>query len=130
MVCVRNTDPLEQEIIDRSDVEHITVEQIMRLSPAIELEMERLAILTDLVYVHVDMDALDPEEVPGHGLTVPNGPTSLDLSNALEVMFEHPKAVAFGVASYPVDRDPNGRSLKAVYNLIEGVVNGLNARKA
>ncbi len=128
MVCVRDTDPLEQEIIDRSDVEHITVEQIRRLSPAIELEMERLATLTDLIYVHVDMDALDPEEVPGHGLTVPNGPTSIELSNALEILFEHPKVAAFGVASYPVDHDPDERSLKAVYNLVEGVVKGLMNR--
>ena len=130
MVGVRDTDPLEQEIIDRSDVEHITVEQIRRLSPAIELEIERLATLTDLVYVHVDIDALDPEEVPGHGLTVPDGPTSLELANALEIMFEHPKAVAFGVASYPVDRDPDGRSLRAVYNLVEGVVRGLKNGEA
>ena len=130
MVGVRDTDPLEQEIIDRSDIEHITVDQVRRLTPAIDLEMERLAAIADLIYVHVDMDALDPEEVPGHGLTVEDGPTSLELGRALEMMFEHPAAAAFGVASYPVGRDPDGRSLRAVYNLIEGVVRGLRTRKA
>jgi len=130
MVGVRDTDPLEQEIIDRSDIEHVTVDQVRRLSLAIDLEMERLATLTDLVYVHVDMDALDPEEVPGHGLTVADGPTSAELGRALEMMFEHPAAAAFGVASYPVGRDPDGRSLRAVYNMIEGVVRGLRTRKA
>jgi arginase len=130
MVGVRDTDPLEQEIIDRSDIEHITVDQVRRLTPAIDLEMERLAAVADLIYVHVDMDALDPEEVPGHGLTVEDGPTSIELGNALEMMFEHPAAAAFGVASYPVGRDPDGRSLRAVYNMIEGVVRGLRTRKA
>ena len=128
MVGVRDTDPLEQEIIDRSDIEHITVDQIRNLTPGIDLEMERLASLTDLIYVHVDMDILDPKEVPGHGLTVPDGPTSKELGNALEMIFEHPKAAAFGVASYPVNRDPDGISLKAVYNLVEGVMRGLRNR--
>jgi arginase family enzyme len=91
--------------------------------------MERLATLTDLTYVHIDMDILDPVEVPGHGLTVADGPTSIELGNALEMMFEHPSAAAFGIASYPWRRDPDGVSLKAVYNLIEGVIRGLKNRK-
>jgi arginase len=129
MVGVRDTDPLEQEIIDRSNIEHITVDQVRHLSTAIDLEMERLALLTDLIYIHIDMDILDPVEVPGHGLTVADGPTSIELGNALEMMFEHPSAAAFGIASYPWSRDPDGVSLKAVYNLIEGVIRGLKNRK-
>jgi len=129
MVGVRDTDPIEQELIDRSDMEHITVDEVKRLSPAIDMEMERLATLTDLIYVHVDMDVLDPPEVPGHGLRVEGGPTSLELAEALEVMFEHPKAASFGMASYPSERDPGGVSLKAVHNLIGGVVRGLMNRE-
>ena len=130
MVGVRDTDPLEQEILDRSDVEHISVDQVRNLSTGIDLEMERLASLTDIIYVHVDMDILDPVEVPGHGLTVEDGPTSKELADALEMMFEHPSAAAFGVASYPVGRDPDGRSLKALYNLVKGVVMGVKNRKS
>jgi arginase family enzyme len=91
--------------------------------------MERLAVLTDLTYIHVDMDVLNPEEVPGHDLTVEDGPTSLELASALELMFEHPSAQAFGIASYPACRDPDGVSLKAAYNLINGVVRGLKNRR-
>jgi len=128
MVGVRDLDSLERELLDRSDVERISVDEVRRLSPSIDLEMERLAFLTDLIYVHVDLDVLDPSEVPGHGLTVEGGPTSKKLADALEMMFEHPKAAAFGVASYPAGRDEEGRTLKAVYNLVEGVVRGLKNR--
>jgi arginase len=128
MVGVRDTDPYEQELLDKSEIQYITVDQVKRPSAAIDLEMERLTFLTDLIYVHVDLDILDPHEVPGHGLTVKNGPTSMQLGRTLEMMFEHPKAAAFGVASYPARKDPDGRSLKAVYNLIEGVVEGLKSR--
>ena len=44
-------------------------------------------------------------------------------------MFEHPKAASFGLASYPSKRDPGGVSLKAVNNLIGGVVRGLRNRE-
>jgi arginase family enzyme len=54
MVGVRDTDPYEQELIDRSDMEHVTVDEVKRLSPAIDMEMERLATFVDLIYVHVD----------------------------------------------------------------------------
>jgi arginase family enzyme len=75
------------------------------------------------------MDVLDPEEVPDQGLTVPGGPSSEELGEALELMFEHPQAAAFGVASYPWDRDPDGTSLKAVYTLIKVVMRGLRSRR-
>jgi arginase family enzyme len=75
------------------------------------------------------MDVLDPDEVPGHGLTVSGGPSSEELGEALELMFEHPQAVAFGVASYPWNGDPEGTSLKAVYRLIKGVMRGLRSRR-
>jgi arginase family enzyme len=75
------------------------------------------------------MDALTPEEVPGHGLTVADGPTSKEMADALEMMFEHPSADAFGIASYPAGKDPDGRSLKAVYTMVEGVIKGLKNRE-
>ena len=79
--------------------------------------------------VHVDMDALDPREVAGHPLTVPGGPTSLELAAALEEMFKYEKAAAFGVASTPYDdRDKNGASRQAAYNLILGAVKGVQQR--
>jgi arginase len=129
LVGVRDLDPLERELLERGDTEQISVDEVRRLSPSIDLEMERLGALTDLIYVHVDLDVLEPSEVSGHGLTVENGPTSIELSRALEIMFEHPKAAAFGIASYPAGRDGNGTTLKAVGKLVGGVVKGVKGRK-
>ena len=129
MAGVRDTDPLEQELLDRSEIQHLTVDHIRNLSPVIDLEIERLATITDTTYVHIDIDALDPAEVPGHGLTVPNGPTSEEMAEALELIFEHPSAAAFGVASYPTGKDPDKKTLKAVYKMVEGVVRGLKNRE-
>jgi arginase family enzyme len=92
--------------------------------------MRRLSDATDVIYVHVDMDALDPREVPGHPLTVPGGPTSAELAAALTEMFKYEKAAAFGVASTPYgEKDKTGVSRQAAYNLILGAVAGVQRRK-
>ena len=76
------------------------------------------------------MDVLDPAEVPGHPLTVSDGPTSEELAAALTEVFEYPKVAALGIASTPWGpRDPDGVSLKAAYNLIEGAIKGVQGRQ-
>src|SRR5213080_972251 len=129
-MCVRDTDPLEQELLDRSDIQQLTLEDVRTLSANLHREMKRLSEATDVIYIHVDMDALDPREVPGHPLTVPGGPTSAALATALTEMFKYEKVAAFGVASTPFDdRDKTGVSRQAAYNLILGAVKGVQQRK-
>lgn len=41
-----------------------------------------------------------------------------------------PPFYARGVASHPTRGDPDMRSLKAVYNMVEGVVRGLMSKEA
>jgi arginase len=127
----RDLDPLEQDLLDRSAVERLSVEDIKARSASIAAQMKRLEGLTDVIYVHVDMDVLDPPEVSGHPLTVPGGPTSLELAAALTEMFRYPKAAAFGVASTPSgEQDRDGRSRQAAYNLILGALKGVQQRGA
>ncbi len=126
---LRDVDPLEQELLDRSDVEFLTTEDLRRSSPGIDRQMERLGRLTDVIYVHIDMDVLDPAEVRGHSLSVPEGPTSAELAATVRRMFKHPKAQAIGIASLPFGpRDPDGMSLKAAYRLIEAALAGYAGR--
>lgn len=126
---LRDVDPLEQELVDRSDVEFLTTEDLRRASPEIDRQMERLGRLTDVIYVHIDMDVLDPAEVRGHSLSVPEGAASSELAAAVERMFKHPKAQAIGIASLPFGpRDPDGVSLKAAYRLIEAALAGYAGR--
>jgi arginase len=130
LAAVRDTDPLEQDLLDRSAIEFLSVDDVRTASANIERQMKRLSEVTDVIYVHVDMDVLDPREVSGHPLTVPGGPTSLELASSLTEMFKHEKAAALGVASTPSgDRDRDGLSRQAAYNLILGAVKGLQQRR-
>jgi len=127
--CVRDTDPLEQDLLDRSGIQQLSVNDIRARSEKLHGEMKRLSESTDAIYIHVDMDVLDPREVPGHPLAVAGGPTSLELASALTEMFKYEKAAAFGVASTPFgDRDQSGVSRQAAYNLILGALRGVQQR--
>jgi len=127
--AVRDVDPLEQELLDRSNVEMLTVDDFRTGSENIHRQMRRLSELTDVIYIHIDMDVLDPPEVAGHPLTVPNGPTSQELAAALTEMFKYEKVAALGVASTPWgERDEQNLSRQAAYNLIEGAVRGVQGR--
>jgi len=128
MVGVRDTDPWEQYLLDTHNVSQITVDEVKRLSPAIDMEVDRLSRLTDIIYVHVDLDVLDPPEIPGAGLPVEGGPTAEELAQALEIVFEYPAVGGFGVASYPWRRDGDKVGLRSVYKLVEGVTKGLGKR--
>jgi len=127
--AARDLDPLERALVEEHQLTRFSTEDIIMLSPKLHRIMEDLSARTDLIYVHIDMDVLDPDEVPGHPLTVPNGPTSEELAAAIALMFTYEKAVAFGVASTPAnERDPDGVSRQAAYRLIQGAVDGVKRR--
>jgi arginase len=129
-VAVRDVDPLEKQLLNRSGVRNLTVDDL-RHPDAVRREMTRLSGLADVIYVHVDMDVLDPAEVPGHPLHVPGGPTSRELATALSEMFGFDKVAALGIASTPAGaNDPDGVSRRAAYNLIQGALAGVRARGA
>lgn len=127
--AVRDLDPLERELIEDSNLTMLTTDDFRERSARLHAEMRRLSDLTDIIYVHIDMDVLDPREVAGHPLTVPGGPTSKELAAALTEMFRYEKVAALGLASTPAnERDPDGLSREAAYTLIEGALAGIRSR--
>jgi arginase len=129
MAGVRLTDPLEQELLDQSSIQQISVDDLRKMTPAVFAQLDRLSRLTDKIYVHIDMDVLDPREVMGHGNKVPNGPSSEELAKLFEMIFSrYPKASAIGFATIP-STDEGGLSLAAVNRMIAGAVRGVKARE-
>ena len=125
---VRLTDPLEQHLLDESRIEQVSVDDLRRGSPAVFAQLDRLARATDKLYVHIDMDVLDPREVMGHGNKVPGGPSSEELARLFETIFaRYPTASAIGFATIP-STDEGGLSIAAVNRMIAGAIRGLRKR--
>jgi arginase len=126
---VRLTDPLEQDLLDHAGIAQLTVDDLRHATPAVFDQLDRLSRRTDRIYVHVDMDVLDPREVEGHGNKVPGGPSSAELATLFEQIFQrYPKTSAIGFATIPAD-DPDGLSIAALNRMIAGAVRGVMARE-
>ena len=126
---VRLNDPLEQAILDNSMIEQLSVDDLRNMTPAVFAQLDRLNRISDKIYVHIDMDVLDPREVMGHGNKVPNGPSSEQLARLFEEIFRrYPKASAIGFATIPM-QDEGGLSIAALNRMIEGAVRGVRARE-
>lgn len=130
MAGVRLTDPLEQQLLNKSKIEQLSVDDLRNMTPAVFAQLDRLSRITDKIYVHIDMDVLDPREVMGHGNKVPNGPSSEQLAKLFEAIFSrYPKASAIGFATIPTT-DEGGLSIAAVNRMIAGAVRGVQARES
>jgi len=126
---VRLTDPLEQHLLDTAMIEQLTVDDLRQRTPAVWAQLDRLDRISDKLYIHIDMDVLDPREVMAHGNKVPNGPSSEQLAALFEEIFRrYPKASAIGFATIP-PTDEGGLSIAALNRMIAGAVRGVQARK-
>jgi arginase len=126
---VRLTDPLEQQLLDNSQIEQVTVDDLRGATPAVFAQLDRLSRITDKIYIHIDMDVLDPREVMGHQNKVPNGPSSEQLAALFEQIFSrYPKASAIGFATIPAT-DDGGLSIAALNRMIAGAIKGVIARE-
>lgn len=127
---VRLVDPLEQQLLDRSKIEQVSVDDLRNMTPAVFAQLDRLSKLTDKIYIHIDMDVLDPSEVMGHQNKVPNGPSSEQLAKLFEEIFRrYPKASAIGFATIP-STDEGGLSIAALNRMIAGAIRGVKARES
>ena len=130
MGAVRLTDPLEQALLDSSRIEQLTVSDLQKMTPAVWAQLDRINSRVDKLYIHIDMDVLDPREVAAHQNKVPGGPSSEDLAALFEQIFKrYPKASAIGFATIP-SPDSGGLAVAAVNRMIMAAVKGVQSRGA
>jgi arginase len=130
MGAVRVSDPLEHDLLVHSKIQQLSVNDIRHMTPAVWAQLSRLNAQVDKLYIHVDMDVLDPREVAMHYYPVPGGPSSEELAALLERIFaRYPKASAIGFATIPPS-DPGGLAIAALNRMILGTLKGVQARQA
>ncbi|HLS20335.1 MAG TPA: arginase [Bacillota bacterium] len=90
IIGARSLDPGEKELIRRENIKVFTMQEIDRLGMPKVME-ETIAYLkerTDGVHLSLDLDALDPTEVPGVGTPVIGGLTYRESHLAMEMLAE------------------------------------------
>ena len=107
---VRAMEPAEEERLAASDVSVVGADRIGLEGPgALEEALDRLEDRIGKVYVHLDLDVLDPEKAgKANELASAGGLSAEDLKTALGMVRERFAVAAAGIASYDPTFDADG----------------------
>jgi arginase len=125
MMGLRDLDLLERQAVLDDRLVTLTEHDLVSCSAAMRRAVESLAAREDLIYVHVDLDILDPSVAPAAGLPSPGGLTGEELGRALKTMVGHPKVAALSLVSYRADSDRDRRTLGEVMSAVMLAGSGL-----
>jgi len=114
----------EIEALNRSGVQLIKAPDIHAggLERPLSQALETLRFKVRVVYLHLDLDVLDPVKTPANQFPASDGLEVETVRKAIEMIKEQLTIGAVGVASYDPSYDPQGNTLKAGIGLIEAVV--------
>ncbi len=127
MMGLRDLDALERAQVEADALVTLSEADLISRSPRIGEVMQALSERSDLIYIHIDLDILDPSVAPAAGLPSPGGLTGAQLGAALGEMMAYPKVAALAVVSYRADADSDGGTGKEVMATILGGTAGLPA---
>lgn len=124
LVGARDLDMEEELRLDASGIHRIGVEALRQdgVAAALARPLEEIAGRRPLVYLHVDLDVLDPTEVRANPFAVPGG---LSLPEAVEVVLEvgeRFEIAAAALTSYDPGHDAEDRGPRAALELIEAIL--------
>jgi arginase len=113
MVGTRKRTFGEELLIRATDVATVEID-----SPDLTAAVQRLADAVDVVYLHVDLDILDPSLIPSHMAQVPDGPDIEQTVAALGAMLDTGRVDAFAVVSLYATREGGEQSVAAAIALL------------
>ena len=112
LAAARDLDPGEAARLSSSRIERTDIS-------GLGATVERLATRADAVYLHIDLDVLDPDFSPGVNCTTPGGVHPDELFEAIRAIPPALPIAATTIANYNPERDRGDRTLKLAVELAE-----------
>ena len=130
MGAVRVSDPLEHDLLVHSKIQQLSVNDIRHMTPAVWAQLSRLNAQVDKLYIHVDMDVLDPREVAMHLLPGARRPVERGAGCAVRANLRAlPEGGRDWIRHDSAERS-GGLSIAALNRMILGAIKGVQARQA
>ena len=119
LLGVRDLDPAEKEHLDHSAVQVVKWHE-GKPQGDVRVALDRLAQRVPEVYLHIDMDSLDPQVAPGVVFDpVPGGLSLEDMEEAIRSVFARFRVRAVTLSVYNPERDQYEKTLRAGLRIIE-----------
>jgi arginase len=127
-VGARDWDLGELNLLAGSALTRLDMETIRRqgIRAALGGALEGIASRVDQVYLHFDLDVLDPSELTANEYAVPGG---LTVEEALEIARTAGsllRIAAVGITAYDPERDPEGRGVRIVAAILQAVADSVS----
>ena len=119
LVGVRDIEPDEINLLKHVGVAHVPINEGF-LGP-----VKEIARKTTGLYVHFDLDVLDPAEAVANQWSPPGGLSIAGLVDSVKSLTKHAPIKAAGFASFDPEADHNGRALDAARMCVEALFSGL-----
>ena len=123
-VGVRDYSEDERQLFAGSGVAVIEAEAINRLgvSKAFESSLQKLRTSVERIYLHFDLDVLDPEKYPANEFSPPDGLTVEQVVDSVEIIGSRFEIAACGIASFDPKCDKADMTLHAGQQIMEAVL--------
>ncbi len=129
LVGPRDLDPPEAELLAQSDVTVLKAEDLKQkgLAEVLIPALDRLRESVDAIYLHLDMDSVDPEDAPGTDYRTPDGLSRVEVIEAIRLVGERFTIRAAALTAFNPDRDQDDRTLQTGLALVDAVVDAMNS---
>jgi arginase len=85
------------------------------------MALSALRTRVDSVYLHLDLDVLDPTDGVASGWAAPGGPPLADLETAIRLVGERFAIPGAGLTAYDPEADTDGRAARAGLSLLGAI---------
>jgi arginase len=129
LVGTRDLDPDEQRLLDESAATIVWSAAIQQqgVAGALEPVLDALAQRVKEVYLHFDMDTLDPLLTPSNHLVPPEGLTIEQAVAAIRAIKARFTLAAAALTAYDPTFDPERKTLPAIFRLAEVLLEPVEA---
>lgn len=129
-VGMRDLDTAEEVRLDASEIRRIGIEAIRTAgtSAALEDGLTALAAQVDSVYLHIDLDVLDPEVARINSYQAPNGLTVDQVIEVIEVIAEHLPLRAAALTAFDPQLDESGSGGDGALEIATALANSAGNR--
>ncbi|MFX1298517.1 MAG: arginase family protein [Promethearchaeota archaeon] len=133
-VGARDLDPKERELLENSEVQVVTTDELKsdKQMGSLYSALTKLQSKVKEIYLHIDIDVIDPQEAPGVDYRTPNGLSSDEMEKAIWMIAENFRIKVAALTAFNPDNEKDDKTLRTGLHLLitiaEAVVNSTKAK--